>query len=313
MAVGFYGYKNALTMLRKMFKSEEFSSLLQFKNIKLLIVSALTLILVYVILGILTWGNLSSMMFFSCISLSIISIYFFKKSSITINYVTYLIPIPFYMLLSVSFFLENHKSLFVILLIIILFFTSITAKFYLNYKMMYMILFPIIIFLYCFIFFPNAEAYFRNSNSQGGKMKSLPDNVTFFNRNGEKIIFSKDTLYVLDFWFSKCSPCYEKFEDFRSIKNIYKENRKIVFYSVGVPLKGENRNYIYKIADSINLNYQTIYINSMEVAKKNLKITSFPYVIILDNGNVNYEGYPYTDKIILSNGITNQIDKALEN
>src|SRR5690606_30118651 len=65
-----------------------------------------------------------------------------------------------------------------------------------------------------------------------------PAQYRLTDKDGAPFIFKKDQVYVIDFWYSGCSICFQKFPDFNR-RYLHNNNERISYIAVNRPVKSD--------------------------------------------------------------------------
>lgn len=136
-------------------------------------------------------------------------------------------------------------------------------------------------------FLPNYYNYLGNKQNIV-ESKDLPRFIIYDESNKivDKETF-KGKITVIDVWASSCGVCIKKFPEFDKLKNEFKIDTTISFYSLNLPLKKDKREEVSKITKSFS--FTKLY--GSEQTKEKLKIELVPTYIILDkNSKIRYVG-----------------------
>ena len=118
----------------------------------------------------------------------------------------------------------------------------------------------------------------------------------------------KGKVLVLDFWYSACGSCFEKFPQFENLVSKYKSNKDILFFAVNKPIKSENSNYPKKIMDSLDYKFQNLYLLNDSIVD-GLGIKYYPTILYINKAQTEViAGNIETDFWIFNNSY-NIIDK----
>lgn len=94
--------------------------------------------------------------------------------------------------------------------------------------------------------------------------------------------------YILDFWFSKCRPCFELFPKINEVAlNI--DTTKFEIYTVNIPIDMEKRENNYSLLEKYNYRFNQLFAENDSIPKS-LNITSYPTTIIIKGGVIVFRG-----------------------
>lgn len=112
--------------------------------------------------------------------------------------------------------------------------------------------------------------------------------VTFYDTISQEIVFNEKKTILLDFWNSRCRPCYELFPYIDSVNKTI-DTSKIKIYAVNIPLDIEKMEDNFRLLDEKGYSFTKIFAKNEKVLDS-LKIKFFPTTIIIQDGNVIYKG-----------------------
>jgi|GEM_PF-6213290 len=96
-----------------------------------------------------------------------------------------------------------------------------------------------------------------------------------------------DDTVVLDFWNSKCGPCYKQFP---IVDSIYKKKKsRYSIYTVNVPLNGEGVNNKRKLLSRFNYTFPQLYSQNDSILKT-LGVYVFPTTLVITKSSIIYRG-----------------------
>ncbi|MGE5356778.1 MAG: TlpA family protein disulfide reductase [Deltaproteobacteria bacterium] len=118
----------------------------------------------------------------------------------------------------------------------------------------------------------------------------------------------KGKVLVLDFWNSACGSCFKKFPDFEKLTSKYKLNKEILFFAVNTPLKREKAKNPQKIMDSLNYNFENLFLFDDSIAL-GLGIKFYPTVLYIDKTQTKIISGNIETNFWIYNNSYNIIDK----
>src|SRR5690554_922602 len=161
----------------------------------------------------------------------------------------------------------------------------------------------LLLFLSTYYALPNAIVYFSNREAYINEVYSYPK---LYDRNREEETFDENKIYILDFWHTRCAPCYKKFPEFEKIYNRFKTESDVKFYSVNIENGYHSFEQTLKIVDSLNYYFTTLYaLENSENVIKEVGIQFYPTILIIKNSEIVYRGSLVSEKNIF-------IQKSLE-
>lgn len=117
----------------------------------------------------------------------------------------------------------------------------------------------------------------------------------------------KGKVLVLDLWSSSCGVCFKKFPEFEKQYLKYKNDDKVEFYSLNLPLKGDEEIDIEKFTKQYS--FPNLYAKSIN-SWQHLNVSGVPLLVILDKkGKVRFKGDMNTNKYFPYNNLNRLIEK----
>ncbi|WP_396193382.1 TlpA family protein disulfide reductase [Flavobacterium sp.] len=110
-------------------------------------------------------------------------------------------------------------------------------------------------------------------------------NLEDYNNNSVK--FPSNKVIVVDLWTLSCASCIESFPQFEDLKNQYKEDKEVAFFSINI-YRNENEKF-RSIKYLKNFTFINFYHNTSLFKK--LNFNSVPnYIVINKKGEITYLG-----------------------
>lgn len=274
------------------------------------IILALSLIITYVFLGTITYGDHSLMLLLFLTTSFFISIKIFQTNKINEAFKSILILIaPMMIIFLLLFFIYNQYSR-TILYLIFLPISSLLAYTYFKFKHKVIIFLSIAIFgIVGYVFFQNVLVLVENQNAE---MNGRYPVVHFTDENKTTVNFEKDKIIVLDFWSTSCAICFTKFPDLEKTYLKYKNNPNVLIYAVNVPLRNDKFNETTTILKKLGYTFPKIYAASAKQVEDSLKINAYPHLLIIKNEKIRFSGILETDKRVFMYTVDDQIEKLLD-
>ena len=267
------------------------------------------LILIYIFLGTITWGEHYYILPFMLSLTFIVSMIVFKISPTGNNLkkgILLTFPITFILLFSCFWYADFSRGLPYILFVPL---STYLAFLYLKYNKKYIIILSVAFFAFiCFFVFPNYFIYYQNHNAE---KNSIFNGVELLNNRKKPINISNNKIVVLDFWSTSCGICFKKFPDLEIEYQKYKGNKNVEIYSVNVPIEGDKFESTIKILDSIGYTFPKLYAKSFQQIETNLKFNTFPHLLIIKDGRIRYDGFLITSDESKLYNIDDEIDRLL--
>lgn len=165
--------------------------------------------------------------------------------------------------------------------------SSFTAYIYVKYTKLILIFFVISLIWFQYIGKKNYLDYrFYNIEDK------IETNSILFNglknKTGIEFTLDESKLTIIDFWNSKCAPCYKQFPFIDSISRLI-DTSKIEIILLNIPLKGETKETNYLLLNNFSYNFKQIFANDSKIMDS-LKIYYFPTTIVIKNNKVLFSG-----------------------
>jgi thiol-disulfide isomerase/thioredoxin len=267
------------------------------------------MIIIYNVLGAITWYKHMYLLPLTLVSTYILSYYFLNKNSpyYLKNGMLICLPLTIINIIICISINDFSRGLPYILFVPL---STYLAFLHLKYKKNIIPLLSLVLFGFIsFIIFPNYFIYYHNHNAE----KNIKFPTMFFKDNQSKVVnFNSDKIIILDFWSTSCGICFEKFPILEDTYKKYKNDKNVEIYSVNVPIRGDKFEKTIKILDSIGYTFPKIYAESLEQIEVNLHFNKFPNLMILKNGRIRYEGVLENKSTSLLYNIEDQIEKLIE-
>lgn len=193
-------------------------------------------------------------------------IFIFQLSSNVFNYDSTINSLPihiFFILASLTafFYVKYSKLILLFLISLIIWFHFNGKKAYLDYR-----------------FFGNTKNSYINSNIFSG----------LSNIRNQDFVVDTNKLIIIDFWNSKCAPCYRQFPLIDSISKLV-DTSKIDILLLNIPLKGETKENNYLLLSKFNYSFKQIFANDSHIMNS-LKINYFPTTVVIKNNIILFSG-----------------------
>lgn len=124
----------------------------------------------------------------------------------------------------------------------------------------------------------------------------------FSNKNYQ----TSSSVTLLDFWQTSCGYCYQQFPELEKLYQKNKTNNSVKIYAVNIPIDRDSISQAFYQLQQFNYHFPVLKSLEIDsVIMKDLKLTGFPYTIIIDKNNmIRYRG--------TLKGAKDAIDKILE-
>lgn len=177
---------------------------------------------------------------------------------------------------------------------------------------LYVILGVLLIFLSTYYLLPNSIFYF--SNNKGAYVNEEFSFPVLYDRDQEEAIFDKNKMYVLDFWHTRCGPCYKKFPEFERVSEMYKNDSGIEFYAVNIKNNMDSFERALEIIDTLNYSFKHLFaLDKSDDVVKELNIRIYPTLLIINRGEVVYRGSYVSEKNVIVHPTLDKQIEALKN
>ena len=117
---------------------------------------------------------------------------------------------------------------------------------------------------------------------------------------------SKDTLYVLDCYTTRCGLCFRAFPKFKNLAKQYSSSKKIVFATLNIPVRNDTLEKTKKLIS-------TYFDNNLFCLDTNwpynLMIEAVPTYILVKNNRILYRGFASLDSLRFSKDLPELINK----
>ena len=164
--------------------------------------------------------------------------------------------------------------------------SSITAYFYVKRTKLVALFFISIIIWFQFIGKKTYLDYRFYKSENKYTSHNLWDNLKDISNND--FVINKNKLTIIDFWNSKCAPCYRQFPFIDSISKLI-DTSKIDILLLNIPLKGESKENNYHLLNNFNYTFKQIFADDSRIMDS-LKIYYFPTTIVIKNNVVLFSG-----------------------
>lgn len=150
-----------------------------------------------------------------------------------------------------------------------------------------LLLFVVVLGIISF-FLPTYYVYIKQKKNEIENTQ-LP-NIVLFDETNKRVDLQsfKNKITVLDVWSSSCGICIRDFPEFEKLKNEFKNDSSITFYSLNLPNKRDKKDIVSKFTKDYS--FSKLYGDSETGVE--LKINSVPKCIIIDkNLKIRYIGF----------------------
>jgi thiol-disulfide isomerase/thioredoxin len=248
-------------------------------------------IVIYLIIGLLFYGEHAIMLLFMLIS-SFVYTYILYKKKLLIKYINLIfIILPFELLLLLTGLIGADFSRLLLYILFVPILATLGYVFYIK-KSFLIILISLILSLIANNYLqPNLLYYFKIQtkhayleNQNLPKIKFLDSNLNEYNIPATKIV-------VINFWTTSCSVCYQKFSLYNKLFETYKNEKNVLFLAANVQMDNETRAETITASIETKLKFKTIFCESQQETQNALTFNTYPHTVILKNNKVIYNGY----------------------
>lgn len=198
--------------------------------------------------------------------LFITPIFIFQLSSNLFQYESTINSLPIHILFLLSAFtgyayVKFSRISIILFLVLLFWFNFYGKKLYLDYR----------------FFNISKEINIKPDLFKGLKTKYNSDFTT-----------NNDKLSIIDFWNSKCAPCYKQFPYIDSVSKLI-DTSKVVIFLLNIPINGETKEKNYSILNKYDYSFNQLFANDGRIMDS-LKIYYFPTTIVIKNGVILFSG-----------------------
>ena len=141
-------------------------------------------------------------------------------------------------------------------------------------------------------YFAFGQRALNNKMNYGSFNKHVFENLPrfeLFDKNGNLITsesISRPT--ILDFWISKCRPCYKSFP---LVDSIYKNTSRAAFnlFVVNIPIEGDTLEKNKQLLSPFNYNFPELFASHKSIADS-FRIKAYPTTLVITNKHIVFRG-----------------------
>lgn len=115
-----------------------------------------------------------------------------------------------------------------------------------------------------------------------------PELYSIIDKNEELVVFEKNKLYILDFWYSGCGVCYEEFPSFEK-KYLDNINSNIEYIAINHPIRDDKPEYFWKILEDRNYTFPAW--KGSENMSEAFTVSLYPTIVVFRNDTILYKGH----------------------
>lgn len=229
-----------------------------------------------------------------CLTLFTIKCYENKLSAISIVVIFFvaMLLIKFY-----TIYLLFVESLWSLPIILIHCLGIISAFFYLKLKRpVNMLPFALSFLLTMFMFFQGWDYWIHKINfgTFTGRVSAynLPAKFEAFDEQKNLITENNfnDKLILLDFWFTRCGVCFQKFPQVQAVYDKYKSDSSIAIFAVDKPIEGDKPNQAFEVIKEEGYSFPVVIAKDEELPER-FGVKGYPTTFVIDsNGVIVFKG-----------------------
>lgn len=162
-----------------------------------------------------------------------------------------------------------------------------------------------------FYLFPSTIIFEQELNNNKEIRQNILDieKVEFYDSNNS-IVKLEEGIFVLDFYTNFCGQCFQKFPDFDNLSKLDKYQKcKVNFYFVNVISESENlEKNLLRFHKYLPDNKNILFVHAKNYNLKELMISSYPTIVIIENGIVKHKTVGVFKRDFLNNCLEDLID-----
>lgn len=162
-----------------------------------------------------------------------------------------------------------------------------------------------------FYLFPSTIIFEQELNNNKEIRQNILEieKVEFYDSNNS-IVKLEEGIFVLDFYTNFCGQCFQKFPDFDNLSKLDKYQKcKVNFYFVNVISESENlEKNLLRFHKYLPNNKNILFVHAKNYNLKELMISSYPTIVIIENGIVKHKTVGVFKRDLLNNRLEDLID-----
>ncbi|MDR2410802.1 MAG: TlpA family protein disulfide reductase [Bacteroidales bacterium] len=140
-----------------------------------------------------------------------------------------------------------------------------------------------------FLYFKGYDMWLHKLNfgTFTGKIEAtLPSFFQFVNEQGDTLSLNNFSgkYTVIDFWYTGCGVCFQKFPKVQALYDEYKDNPLLAVISMNALLKNETESLAFETIKSKGYSFPVYCLNMGDPVLSELDIDGYPTVLIFDKG-----------------------------
>jgi thiol-disulfide isomerase/thioredoxin len=100
----------------------------------------------------------------------------------------------------------------------------------------------------------------------------------------------ENKIVLLDFWYTKCGDCFEKFPQLQAFYDKYKDDNSIAVCAINKPIEEDKPNEAFQLVEKKGFTFPVLLPTDVELPEK-FDIRGYPTTLVIDrSGMVVYKG-----------------------
>jgi thiol-disulfide isomerase/thioredoxin len=117
------------------------------------------------------------------------------------------------------------------------------------------------------------------------KFEAFDENKNFFTEQD-----FNNKIVVLDFWFSRCGACFDKFPKVQELYNKYQNDSSVLVIAVNRPIEEDKKKSAFQIIKEDGYSFPVVVVADEEMPEK-LGVNKYPTTFVIDqNGTIVFKG-----------------------
>ena len=150
----------------------------------------------------------------------------------------------------------------------------------------------------CFIVFMFFQGWsfwihYRNFDTFTGKVSyNLPAKFEAFDKQRNLIANNnfQNKLVLLDFWYSGCGVCFEKFPQLQAVYEKYRNDSSVMIFAVNKPIEEDKPNQAFEMIREEGHSFPVVVTKDEDLAEK-FGVKGYPTTFVINrNGQIVYKG-----------------------
>lgn len=240
------------------------------------------------------YNNLFSFIGYFCLTLFFIKVFDKKISAISIVAITFATMLLLQSFTIYTWFVWDTWGL---PLIVAHWLAVISAYFFFQWKLPQNII-PVVLSscFVVFMFFQDWDYWIHRINfgTFTGRIQAfnLPAKFEGLNEQNEIVTDEKfkNKIVLLDFWFTKCGSCFEKFPQLQAANERYKDDPSVAIFAVDVPIEEDTPGQAFQVIKDEGYSFPVVIVKDEELPKK-FGVKYYPTTFVIDrSGQIVFKG-----------------------